>query len=171
MEQVINSGLINAVMPNGPAAKPVNVDNLPFAVVRDTGFGPKKKKGTPSVRVTFNRPPRGTEFTDFLKKLASYYEHKVRYQMFFEPKNIGIGALVHVPSLVRYMRDYEEQHRAYLVRTAVYTRSEAVKAFITATFKIKTPVSEIKVFNDKTEAYNYMGWADQVRKAMKARRA
>ena len=149
-------------------------EDAPFAVVKEVCFpspGRSPRPGrTPSVRVTFNRPPRGDEFADFLKVLGSYYDRKVRYQMFFEPKNIGVSVLMHVPTLVRYMREYEAQHRAYLVRTAVYTRSDVVKAFIRATFKVKTPVSEINVFNDRDAAYEYMGWGDKVRKA-RARRA
>jgi hypothetical protein len=145
-----------------------------FAVIKEACFpapGSTPRPGrTPSVRVTFNRPPRGTEFADFLVVLASYYDRKVRYQMFFEPKNIGVSVLMHVPTLVRYMREYEEQHRAYLVRTAVYTRSDAIRGFINAAFKLKAPVSEIRVFGDRDAAYEYMGWGEKVR-AARARRA
>lgn len=146
----------------------------PFAVIKETSFPaagrPPRTGKTPSVRVTFNRPPRGGEFAEFLKVLGSYYERRVRYQMFFEPKNIGVSVLAHVPTLVRYMREYEQQHRDYLVRTAVYTRSDTVRAFIGAAFKVKPPVSEIQVFSDREAAYGYMGWGDKVR-AARARRA
>jgi len=125
---------------------------------------------THTVKVTFNRPPRGNEFADFLKTLAGFYEYNTPYTMLMVPKNMGMGVLREVGTLVRYMKEYEEQHKKYLVKTAVLSDSGVVRAFINATFKIKKPVSDIRTFGSPEEAFEWLGWADKL-EAAKRRRA
>lgn len=139
----------------------------------DAGFANIKSgfPRVPTITVTFNRSPKGNEFSDFLAVLGSFYKHRRPYTMLIIPKNVGMGALREVGTLVRYMREYEDQHRKYLFRTAVLSDSAVVRTFINATFQIKKPVSDIRTFGDPVKAFEWLGWEKKLEAARKRRAA
>lgn len=124
---------------------------------------------TATITVTFNRPPRGNEFADFLKTLAKFYDYSQPYTMLMVPKNMGMGVLSEVRTLVNYMKTYEEQHKKYLFKTAVLSDSSIIRAFINATFKIKKPVSDIRTFGNVVDAFEWLGWKDKIDAARRRR--
>ena len=119
----------------------------------------------PIVTASFNRAPIKNEFKDFLASLARFYEYKRPFTMLMVPKNMGMGILKQVSHLVRYMRDYENEHRLYLTKTAIVSNSGAVRMFIQAAFKIKKPVSDIQTFATLSEAHTWLGWEERMKKA------
>ena len=109
------------------------------------------KQNKNRVHCTFNGSPTKTDCELFFEKMNEIYSYKKEFLIYFDAKNLGTVNLKFLNAFAEYMKCNQKVTRKYMRRAAIRA-GRVAKIVINLLFKIRPPVTNIKVFDTEESA-------------------
>ena len=113
------------------------------------------------VIVKWSEKPRTEEvFKQFLNDLGvALYSRKQPMTMYVSTEKVSSVPMTWVSNISKWMQANQDKARAYLKKTAIVTDGPFVNLFLRAAFKLKPPVTQVKVFDKRKAALLFLEWS------------